>query len=415
MNRKLEVLKTELNQLGEDLFNHPELGYKEFKTRSILIEFFKKHQVDVHKEFAHTGFSVQFGSGYPHIGLIAELDAVITPHHRCAINDDHAAHSCGHSSQCVLMAGAFLALKEEIKQGTITLFFTPAEEYLDIEYRKTLKAEGKIKAFGGKQEMLLNREFDEIDLFIHAHGMGEAKERYSIHSSLAGFNYQVFKFKGISAHAAVAPHEGKNALNMFQLYQVALAFLRESFIDEDKNRIHGHIIAANNSVNTVADEVIYEQYIRSFNPDTLEKLTQQCIDTAQHCAQALGGNCEVETSLGYLPMKASIELGQLFDEEITKVCDRSLIRYHERSIAAGDIGDLSQFIPGVQIGYSGFLGRMHGDNLEIQDTELIYQELPEMIVKVVKRLVEDDELVKNIVNKFEKNLDLEAYKLRFSE
>ncbi len=415
MIKTLDTLKIELNQLGEDLFNHPELGYKEFKTREILIDFFKKHDISVHKEFAHTGFSVQFGSGQPHIGLIAELDAVITPNHRCATNNDHAAHSCGHSSQCVLMSAAFLALKEEINQGTITLFFTPAEEYLDIEYRKSLKNEGKIRAFGGKQEMLLNHEFDEIDLFIHAHGMGEAKERYSIHSSLAGFNYQVFKFKGVSAHAAVAPNEGKNALNMFQLYQVALGFLRETFIDEDKNRVHGHIISANNSVNTVADEVIYEQYIRSFNPDTLELLTQQCIETAQHCASALGGSCEVETSLGYLPMKASLELGQLFDEEISKICDKDLIRYHERSIAAGDIGDLSQFKPGVQIGYSGFIGRMHGDNLEIKDTDLIYQEVPEMIVNVVKRLVVDDNLVKNIVNKFKENISFESYVRRIGE
>ena len=396
----IKALESELIKLGDDLFNHPELGYKEFKTREILIEFFKKHNVSVHKEFAYTGFSVQIGSGFPHIALIAELDAVITPNHRCANNSDHAAHSCGHSSQCVIMSAAFINLKECLKNGTVTLFFTPAEEYLDIEYRKELKAKGLIKAFGGKQEMLLNHEFDEIDCFIHVHGMGEALESYSVNSSLAGFNYQVFKFIGQSAHAAVSPELGVNALNMFTLYQNAIALLRETFVDEDKNRIHGHIISANNSVNTIADEVIYEQYVRSFNPSVLESLSLQCEKTAIFCAKALNGDCEVETTKGYLPLSPSTHLSNIVHEEILKLHPLTKIRLNERSIAAGDIGDLSQFYPGIQLGYSGFSGRMHGDNLEIKDTDFMYKEVPTVIINTVMRLLENPSLVDNIKNNF---------------
>lgn len=415
MQDTINKLKNELDQLGDELFNHPELGYKEFKTREILIKFFKKYDVQVENEYALTGFSVSVGTGYPHIGLIAELDAVITPNHRCATNLDHAAHSCGHSTQCVLMTAAFLSLKDTVNKGKVTLFFSPAEEYLDIEYRKKLKEEGKITAFGGKQEMLLNHVFDGVDLFIHAHGMGEAKERYSIHSSLAGFNYQVYQFKGKSAHAAVAPSEGHNALNMFQLFNVAVGFLRETFVDEDKNRFHGHILSAGNSVNSVPDELIYEAYVRSFNPEQLQSLSKQLEKTAQHCAEALQGTCLVTTTMGYQPMMTSIELGNLINEEVMQFCSSKDVRYYEKSIAAGDIGDLSMFYPLVQLGYSGFKGRMHGSDLEIIDKDLIYFETATIVSRSVMKLLNNLDLVKTIKDNFETKMTFAEYTKTFRD
>lgn len=415
MNKTIESLEQSLYDLGTNLFEHPELGYKENKTKEILVQFFKNHKVQVHKEYTITGFSVQCGQGSPHIALIAEMDAVITAQHRCATNNDFAAHSCGHSSQCVMMSAVFLALKQSITKGTITLFFTPAEEYIDIEYRNQLLADGKIRAIGGKQEMLLNHEFEGIDCFIHAHGMGEAKELYSIHSQLAGFNFQKYTFLGQTAHAAVMPDQAKNALNMFSLFNSAVAYLRETFIDEDKNRFHGHLLPSNHSINSIPDKIEYEAYVRSFNSNKLKSLSEQFALTAQHCAAALGGKCEVKTTLGYLPLKPSIELGELFNEEILKVCPSQLIRYHERSIAAGDIGDLSQFYPGIQLGYSGFKGRMHGDDLEISDPHFIYCEVSSIIVQVVERLILEEKWFESIENNFDKKLDFDTYKLRFGE
>ena len=92
-------------ELGRALFAHPELGFKEFETKRLLLEFLTKEGFTVQQEYARTGFQISIGSGHPHIALIAEMDAIPTPGHPMANHaDQEAAHSCGHSSQCAIAA-----------------------------------------------------------------------------------------------------------------------------------------------------------------------------------------------------------------------------------------------------------------------------------------------------------------------
>ena len=145
-----KIDKNRLLKLADDLLKHPELGYKEFKTKQYLVDYFKEIGLKIENECFETAFSVSIGSGHPHIGLIAELDAIPTLGHIYANKDDNnAAHACGHSSQCVSMAGVMAMLKDETFKGKITLFFTPAEEYTDIQYRESLIKAKKIKYIGG--------------------------------------------------------------------------------------------------------------------------------------------------------------------------------------------------------------------------------------------------------------------------
>ena len=63
----------ELYELGDELFKHPELGYKEFTNKRILTEYFSKYGLKVEDLGFETAFKVSIGKGHPHIGLIAEI------------------------------------------------------------------------------------------------------------------------------------------------------------------------------------------------------------------------------------------------------------------------------------------------------------------------------------------------------
>ena len=140
------INEKELLELGNKLFKCPELGYKEFKTKKILTDYLTAKGFKIEGECFETAFKVSIGKGKLHIGLIAELDAIPTLGHKYANkNDNNAAHACGHSSQCTIMAGVISALKETKFNGKVTLFFTPGEEYTDIKYREKLIKEKKIK------------------------------------------------------------------------------------------------------------------------------------------------------------------------------------------------------------------------------------------------------------------------------
>lgn len=403
----------EILKLSRTLFETPELGFKEHKTKALIQEYLKKEDLPISKEYFETGFEVTIGSGKPHIGLICELDAIPTQGHRCADPVDNAAHSCGHSTQVGIMLNVITALKKMniADKGTVTLFFTPAEEFCDLAYRKELQKVGKIKTLSGKTNMLLAGCFDDIDCCIHMHGMGEYRGyKFSVDSALAGFLYKEFNFIGKASHAAVCPDQGVNALNAFALFQSAVGMLRETFVDEDKNRVHGMITKGGDTVNSIPSHVVYEGYVRSFNAQKLQSISDQLTHTAKHCAMALNGECVVKDMPGYLPFHQNHDLSMVIYKNMLEFTSEDQILTDEKSVAAGDIGDLGCFIPTIQFGYTGFTGTMHGKNLEVINENEVYIEPAKIVAMSVLDLLEDSTLVDNIKQYFKPEMTMEEYK-----
>ncbi|MGB4627266.1 MAG: peptidase dimerization domain-containing protein, partial [Erysipelotrichaceae bacterium] len=294
-------------------------------------------------------------------------------------------------------------------KGTITLFFTPAEEFTDVEYRKQLIAEGKIKYLSGKQNMLVDKLFDDCDLFIHLHSSSSNEYRFSVNSTLAGFIYKKITFVGKGAHAAVCPDEGVNALNMCSLFINAINMLKETYKEEDMVRVHGIIVKGGDTVNSIPEEVIYECYIRSINPDYLLKLNEIISNAARSCSQALGGTCIIEDIPGYLPFIPSKPLSEVIYKNMLDYTDDDNIKWNEKSVAAGDVGDMSIFKPVTQYGYTGFKGRMHGNNLQIADPYEVYIVQAKIVAGSVIDLLTDNSLADDIISSFQVKMTYQQY------
>ena len=406
-----KINKKEILDLAYALLKNPELGYKEFKTKEILVNYLKDKGFKIENECFETAFSISIGKGHPHIGLIAELDAIPTLGHKYANKEDNnAAHACGHSSQCTIMAGAMSLLKDEKFNGKVTLFFTPAEEYTDIKYREKLIKNKKIKYIGGKINMLDKGLFDDLDIVIHLHAMGENNFKYSIGSNLSGFVYKKIKFIGRAAHGAVAPHMGINALNEYALFNDALNMLRETFKDDDSIRIHGYISEGGQTVNSIPERVVYECYVRAMNQKALEDTSRKVDNAAKNCAKALGGTCKIETMPGYLPLVQNKDINDVVYKEMLKLVDEKEIEVNVPSMAAGDIGDVSVFKPTVQFGYGGFTGIPHGRTFMVKDNDLVYIKTIELVNNTVLSLLKNPKLINDIVNKYKPLLSKTEYK-----
>ena len=402
--------RKELLELGERLLKCPELGYKEFETKRVLTEYLKGKGFEIENECFETAFSVSLGKGRPHIGLIAELDAIPTLGHKYANkNDSNAAHACGHSSQCAIMACVMAALKKKDLKGKVTLFFTPGEEYTDIKYREKLIKEKKIRYIGGKVNMLEKGLFDDCDIIFHLHAMGEGKYKYSLDSDLAGFVYKKIVFKGRAAHAAVAPHLGINALNAYALFNDALNMLRETFREKDSVRIHGFISEGGQTVNSIPERVVYECYVRSMDPDALIDISGKVDNAARHCARALGASASIITKPGYLPFTQCRELSEIVHEEMLKYVKDEEIEKGVPSMAAGDIGDISIFKPAIQIGYGGFSGIPHGRNFLCTDEDLTYVKTAEIICDSVLAFLKRPELIRKTARSYKAKMSRKEY------
>ena len=409
----LDQMADKTIELGRRLFETPELGFKEFKTKEMLMKELSDAGFKVEREFARTGFSVSMGSGHPHIGLIAELDAIPTLGHPHAdLNDQSAAHTCAHSTQCAIMTSVIKALKEvNVTEfpGKVTLFFTPAEEFTDMAFRHELITKGEIKYPAGKIQMIYEGIFDDVDLCLHLHAMGNDQYRFASDSHLAGFIYKKFTFVGKASHAAVLPHLGVNALNAFTLFQSAAGMLRETFIDEDKNRFHGIVTEGGQTVNSIPERVVYEGYVRSFNTENMKLLSDKLTHAAKHCAQALGAECIVEDTPGYLPFKPCHELSLIAEDNMLHFCRPDEILHNEKSVAAGDIGDLGLFVPTIQFGYGGVGGVIHGKTMFIEDEQRLYIESAKVTAMTVIDLMSNPDKVKRVVDSFKPSMSKEEY------
>ncbi len=412
LNKYILNHQKETYDLGQNLFTHPELGFKEYETKQIILDYLQKHNLKVDKEYAVTGLSVTIGQGKPHIGLLAEMDAIPTINHPYASKKDYAAHSCGHSTQMTICLATLDSLNQIIGKlkGSVTLFFTPAEEFTDINYRENLIKEGKIKYLSGKENMLADKLFDDIDLLIHLHGSGEYKDHhFSIGSILSGFTYKRITFHGKAAHAAVNPSQGINALNMCTLFLNAVNMLRETFKEEDLVRFHGMIEKGGTTVNSIPEEVIYQCYCRSVNPQYLLQLSQQINKTADCCAKALNGTVTVEEHPGYFPLIPSKKLSDVVYRNMLKFFPDNEIAHNEKSCAAGDVGDISLFKPIIQYGYTGFKGQMHGNNLEIADPYEVYMIQAQVVADSIYDLLNDENKVKEIIADFKPAMTYQQY------
>ncbi len=198
----------EIIGIGQDIFAHPELGYKEFRTSDIVANALQKLGLSVTRGLGITGVAARLKgkAGRPNVCVMGELDAVVCPGHPHADKISGAAHACGHNGQVASMIGAAMGLvlggAAEFLSGQVTFLGVPAEEFVELEYRQKLREEGKIEFFGGKQELLAKGFFDDVDMamMIHMGSLGE-HNKVNLGGTSNGFIGKLVKYKGLEAHA----------------------------------------------------------------------------------------------------------------------------------------------------------------------------------------------------------------------
>jgi len=111
----IDIHRDEIITFGRDILEHPELGFKEYRTADRFSQLLKKYGVEYEKGLAVTGVKGRIagqasGASASTVALIGEMDAVKSPGHPFADPNTGAAHACGHNAQLAGVAGAAIAL-----------------------------------------------------------------------------------------------------------------------------------------------------------------------------------------------------------------------------------------------------------------------------------------------------------------
>ncbi|ALQ36243.1 M20 family metallopeptidase [Fusobacterium hwasookii] len=327
MESKKEILsalfdkyRNELKDLNEYLYNNPELGLQEYKACTAHTDILKKYGFEVEKGFANleTAYKACFKKGNgPRIAILAEYDAL-----------PKIGHGCGHNAYGVTSIASAILVKELMQkldlQGEILVIGTPAEE-----------------TNGAKVDMAKLGIFNDIDVAMSVHPCGETHIRSGKSHAMEALQ---FTFKGKTAHAAAAPHEGINALDgVLNLFNSINALRQQTL---SSARIHGIISNGGEAANIIPDLAIANFYVRAETLEYLKGLVERVKNCAKGAALASGTELEIinyETSFANLVTNK--KLMELYEKNL-RTLGVTDIRDKE-GLGSTDMGDVSQCCPTI--------------------------------------------------------------------
>lgn len=264
-----------LEKLNARIWDCAELKFEEYQSAEALKHVMEEHGFSVESGLAgmETAFRATAGKGRPVIGLLAEYDALSGLSQKAGQTkpvpreETENGHGCGHCLLGTAAAGAALMARDYLletgREGTIVLIGCPAEE-------------------GGSGKAYLARAgvFDGLDAALTWHPAGG---NAVLAGSLQANCQAYFRFHGVSAHAAGAPHLGRSALDAVELMDVGVNYMREHM--EPCDRIHYAITdTGGSSPNVVQNhaEVLY--LIRSTDTEKVKKLYERVKNIARGAA-----------------------------------------------------------------------------------------------------------------------------------
>lgn len=300
---RVEAHAERMGAVSRQIWELAEVGYKEIRSSAILQEELRRAGFTVEAGVAGipTAFVATYGSGKPVIGLMAEYDALPgmsqqdTPE-RAPRVAGAAGHGCGHN---LLGAGSVLAaiaLREEGFAGTLKVFGTPAEE-------------------GGSAKVYMIRAglFAGVDAVLAWHP-GDSNGG-SLKSSMANIGAK-FRFRGVPAHAALAPEAGRSALDAVMLFGHAVDLLREHVPSD--TRMHYIVTQGGASPNIVPDLTEVSILARHPSMKTLDGIWKRIEKAAEGAALATETRVEQELVGSVYNMLPNDALAAMYDQNIRK-------------------------------------------------------------------------------------------------
>lgn len=260
----IESLRDELVSLSHFIHDHPELGYEEYESSTVLANFIEGQGFDVERGSAGlpTAFRATKGTGDLHVVYCAEYDAL-----------PDVGHACGHNIIATSSLGAALGLGAVADDAgvTVTLLGTPSEE-----------------GGGGKVDLLNAGYFDDAHAAMMVHPFPSDRLEATV---LAVDHFDVI-YIGKEAHASAAPWEGINALDALTIAQVALGLLRQQLRPGDQ--FHGIVTDGGSAANIIPSRVVGRFMARSVTFDRLAQLRERVNACFEAGARATGATLAFE-------------------------------------------------------------------------------------------------------------------------
>jgi amidohydrolase len=336
--REVEKLRPELITLRRDFHQHPELGFKEFRTQEKIIEYLEPLDIQT-KKIAKTGVvGVLSGKGKGKILLMrSDMDALPVQEQtnlEYRSQNKGVMHACGHDGHMamLLVAAKLLARQKKEISGKIVFAFQPNEE--DAGAYKMIE-EGileKYKVHAAYGCHLWNRiETGIIDI--------------SDGSVMAASHYFSLIIKGRGGHAGLA-HESVDPIFVAtQVVQGVQALQTRQMNPLDPAVIIFTRIQGGSNSTTIPETVLLQGSIR-FLSHAAEALLQKFEQVVKDICRVYGATCDLKFKMGNHMLSNDSAMAGLVKQAATRVLNgKEYVTAGIKTMAGEDFSEFADRVP----------------------------------------------------------------------
>ena len=316
----IEEQREKLWAMADQIHDDPEYDGEEYHAAALLEDYLEQNGFAVERGPGQwpTAFRATWsqGEGGPRIGLLCEYDAL-----------RGLGHGCGHHMQGPCICGTAVALKNAgfTQPFSLVVYGTPAEE-----------------TRSAKVTMWEDGCFRDIDVALMMHG---GPDTCVDEKSLALTNY-IVEFKGQGAHAALAPEQGRSALDALLLAFQGVEFLREH-VRED-TRMHYTITESPGPTNVVPARAVGEFSLRSYSREVLNGVCRRFEQIIQGAALMADVDYEITREKSLDNKVPCLALNDIIMDN-ARACGAPGIAPPRKKTGSTDFGNVTNHMPGCCI------------------------------------------------------------------
>src|SRR5438445_378185 len=305
----LDQTRTHWEQVARQVWEFAEPSLQEKKSAELLSSVLEKEGFQVQRGIGPlpTAFVATAGSGAPVVAILAEYDALPGLSQKAGetqkdpVVKGAPGHGCEHNVLgTAAVAAAVAANRERLEKklpGTIQVFGSPAEEILI-----------------GKTFMLTAGAFKDSDVVLSWHP--DDRNQVSQGKRLALTATEV-EFFGKTSHAAASPWLGRSALDALEVFEHAMALMREHVLPTA--RIHRVIKNGGAAANIIPDYAKVQMWLRDANIASVEEMIGRMRKAADGAALATETRAKVTILASDRDPISNQVLGKVMQREMERV------------------------------------------------------------------------------------------------
>lgn len=272
-----------------DFHRHPEIAFEEVRTSGIIADKLEALGLEVRRNVGRTGVVAVLDTGKPGHTVLARADIDALPIHdekETPYRSQVAGkmHACGHDGHAAVLLSVAKLLTERRNHltGRVVFVFQPAEEIV-----------------GGAKAMLEDGALSglEPDAVIGLHLISDYPVgTVALRSgpAMAATGSFRMRIKGFGGHAA-KPHECVDPVVIAAQLVTALQSLASRETDpQDSAVVSVTSLHAGTAYNIIPEEVELKGTLRTFLPDTRERLVGRIETLSRGLVASLRGELELE-------------------------------------------------------------------------------------------------------------------------